>query len=61
MEREWIDQVAQGEPEVVIKLLDGDVVIGLKVIGVRGKQAIGIREDHLGRPVSLVSTAELTS
>lgn len=54
------DLVAQGEPETVVLLPNGEVLIGLHIRGVKGGHAmLGIREDEFRRPVSCSVTNEL--
>ena len=59
MTREWIDLTPQGDIDVIVRLNEHMDLIGLKIRGLPGRPMLGIRRDHLDRPMGAVITTEL--
>lgn len=58
----WIDprdRVAQGDPDTVVELPDGETLVGLYIKGFTAKFMLGIREDKEGQPVSCAVTNQV--
>jgi hypothetical protein len=58
----WIDPrdlKAQGDPETVVLLPDGNSLVGLYIRGFKTKFMLGISEDREGQPLSCAVTNEV--
>jgi len=53
------DRFAQGEPDVIVPLNEWSDLIGLKIRDLPGRPMLGIRRDHMDRPLGALITTEL--
>ena len=56
MELDWIDRIAQGEPDLVVHINSWNTLIALKIRGAGGEM-LAIREE-LGNPMTALITTE---